>query len=149
MPQFILNDRPAPKQYDELGDFAKGYVEAMFFTNGDTGDDDEHKLNNLGVERLTKEAIKDIAADCVKFWKENEADLEAAKELEPGSDDFRYAKFELSDARLGNLFWFARQGHGVGFTDDGDASCLKRLQDVARRQGEAYVETYRGWIYHR
>lgn len=38
MPEFTLNS-------DALPEFTKGYVEALFFTNGDTGADDEDKLN--------------------------------------------------------------------------------------------------------
>lgn len=40
MPEFCLNEsaRTAHPFY-ALSDFAKGYVEAMFFTNGDTGDE--------------------------------------------------------------------------------------------------------------
>ncbi|KRR21692.1 hypothetical protein [Bradyrhizobium retamae] len=150
MPQFVLNDVPAPRSYDALSDFAKGYVEAMFFTNGDIGEEnDEHRLNRLGVARLTRAAIADLAKDCAAFWQANEAHLTAAMELEPGSEGFRYGRNELNDERLGNLFWFARQGHGVGFTDDGHAACLEALQNAARAFGEAYCETWRGWIYHR
>jgi hypothetical protein len=44
MPEFVLN-RPhwwpsaAPDDDADLRDFACGYVEAMFFTNGDCGDE--------------------------------------------------------------------------------------------------------------
>jgi len=150
MPQFYLNEPSrAAHPFYALSDFARGYVEAMFFTNGDTGDEREDLLNELGVERLTRAAVADIEADCAKFWTANESDLSAAKDLEPGSEDFRYAREVLDDRRLGHLFWYARQGHGVGFEDDGSADCLDRLQNAARAFGEAYCETWRGWIHHR
>jgi hypothetical protein len=152
MPEFILNkprDRKPPHPYFELSTFAQGYVEAMFFTNGDTGDERENLLNDWGVERLTKEACADIAKDCEAFWTANETDLKAAMELEPGSESFRYARYELDETRLGHLFWYSRQGHGVGFDDDGNADCLNRLQEAGRAFPEAYIEAYRGWIYHR
>lgn len=168
MPEFILKTpptradiararaygyRPArpvkPHPFHDLSEFAQGYVEAMFFTNGDIGDDRENLLNEWGAGRLTRRAIDSIAADCAAFEKANAADLDAAKALEPGSDEFRYAREPLDDRRCGHLFWYARQGHGVGWTDDGDAECLARLQDACRAFGEAYVDAWRGWIHHR
>lgn len=107
MPEFILNKpRRATHAYYGLNNFAKGYVEAMFFTNGDTGDDREHLLNQFGVERLTRASVKAIADDCQKFWSANKrlltlANIDAGMEWE----------------QLGRDFWFTRQGHGVGFND--------------------------------
>lgn len=159
MPKFLLNrsafvkGEPSLTGYVHpfygLNDFAKGYVEAMFFTNGDTGDDREDLLNDWGVERLTKAAVADIAADCAAFEAANRADLDAAQALEAGEEGFLYARESLNDDRCGNLFWYARQGHGVAWDDDGDAECLDRLQNASQDFGKAYVEAYRGWIYHR
>ena len=42
MPEFMLN---SDARFETLPEFTKGYVEAMFFTNGDTWTDDEYKLN--------------------------------------------------------------------------------------------------------
>lgn len=148
MPQFHLNDDNATPRFNSLSEFAKGFVEAMFFTNeGQSGDDGDDKLNRLGVGRLTTESIAKIAADCAAFQLANAAALDAAKALEPGSSEFRYAREPLDDRRLGQLFLYARQGHGVGFDDDGDAACLTRLQEAAQDFGECHVSTYRGWIY--
>ena len=150
MPQFHLNDDHAPKSYDDLNDFAKGYIEAMFFTNEgvDSETHGDYYLNELGVSRLTKKSLVAIARDCARFWTENETDLKAALELVPRSESFKYAKEELTETRLGHLFLYSRQGHGVGFTDDGNADCLERLQEAGRNFSDAYVSTYRGWIYH-
>ena len=120
----------------------------MFFTNGDTGDERENYLNELGTERLTRASLDDIAADCLAFWTANESDMQAAMALEPKGEGLEDAREPLDESRLGNLFWFARQGHGVAFTDGGYAACLERLQEAARRFGGAYCETWRGWIYH-
>lgn len=139
MPQFELNAaRTGTHPYYALDDFAKGYVEAMFFTNGDTGDADENKLNNLGVERLTHGAIADIRRDCEAFWNAHKADLETVAELY-GID------------RAGNDFWFTRQGHGVGYwyRNELPGDVRERLSDAASAFGEAYCEVWRGWIYHR
>ncbi|UUV43257.1 hypothetical protein RCCWILLIS_85 [Rhodobacter phage RcCWillis] len=166
MPQFILNTPPtrsdvqravaygyakpakrrAVHAYNDLDEFAQGYVEAMFFTNGDTGDENEDRLNEMGVARLTRESVARIAADCANFQAANAAALEAAKALVPGGEGLEHGKDELTDQRLGNLFWYARQGHGVTFEDDGYAECLTALQEAAQAFGESYVEAWGGWI---
>lgn len=156
MPEFILNepDRPSHPFY-ALDDFAKGYVEAMFFTNGDIGDDkNENKLNEMGVERLTRASVANIKATCSKFTGTIMQDgcfvrqwMDRAQALEPGSDAFRYATEPLDDRRCGHLFWYARQGHGVTWNDDGDSPILEALQEASQAMGESYVDAYRGWIH--
>ena len=135
---------------DYLDEFAQGYVEAMFFTNGDIGDETRpDRLNEMGVSRLTRDAVETIEGHCIRFQGDNAAALRAAKELIPGAEGLEYAREDLDDRRLGQLFWFARQGHGVAFTDGGYADCLRDLQEAARAFGECYVEAWRGWIHVR
>ena len=57
MPEFMLN---SDARFEALPEFTKGYVEALFFTNGDTWTDDEYKLNRLGAARLTAKALQSI-----------------------------------------------------------------------------------------
>jgi hypothetical protein len=151
MPQFMLNRSPyvngepgkAGKVHPfySLDTFAKGYVEAMFFTNGDTGDERENLLNDWGVERLTRSAVDSIRAYCARFVANNEAALSEA-----------YGREDYSEEQAGRDLWFTAQGHGVGFWDrkqlEGDG-LDGRLTEAARKMGESYVEAYRGWIYHR
>lgn len=142
MPQFQLND---DLRYDRLSDFAKGYVEAMFFTNGDIGDDDEWKLNNLGTGRLTRKALAAIVRDC-----------EAFLALPLGHGKVSNVLAKLADCRnygldrAGNDLWFTRQRHGVGFWDRKEIPDLlrDRLSDLAHGMGEAQCDAYRGWIHH-
>ena len=141
MPEFILK-RPhwwpkgAPADND-LMDFACGYVEAMFFTNGDSGDDDEFSLNRLGAERLTAKSRASIIEECAKFLSRKARDVIAAA---PG--DFEQA---------GRDFWFTRQGHGTGFWDRDDDVWPEPARDYlgarAEEFGEACVFCLRGWIY--
>ena len=170
MPQFILNTPPsradaqravaygylkpakrrAVHPFYDLDEFAQGYVEAMFFTNGDIGDETRpDRLNEMGVSRLTRASVEKIKADCDRFQVENEPLLGAALCLEPGGEGLEHGREALNDRRLGQLFWYARQGHGVAFTDDGYADCLSDLQEAARAFGECYVEAWRGWIHVR
>lgn len=143
MPEFQLNGA-VPSD-----DFAAGYIEAMFFTNCDCGDEREDLANQLGTGRLTLASRAAIARDCERFQRDHEALLTEAYALEPGSEAYRYAREQLDPRRAGQLFWFARQGHGVTWSDNGDAPCLEALQEVSRAMGESYPEIYRGWIHVR
>lgn len=138
MPQFILN---GPSDDD---DFVAGYIEAMFFTNGDTGDERENLLNDLGTERLTRAARKSITADCRAFLSQIMPDGCFARQWLDRAEDY-------DDEQAGQDFWFTRQHHGAGFWDRDELP--KDLRDgltaAAKAQGEASCETHRGWIYHR
>ena len=142
MPEFILNKAPSPSKahpFYDLDDFAKAYVEAMFFTNGDCGDDRKNILNELGVRRLTRKSCRAIAADCKAFQDANVKLLRQACERD-GYDE----------ERAGHDFWYTRQGHGVGYWDrseldaDGLGDALTR---AAETHGECDVEVWRGWIH--
>lgn len=140
MPQFHLNTPPrrAHPFYD-LSDFAKGYVEAMFFTNGDTGDEREDLLNDLGVERLTRVAVANIARDCDQFQRDQRNVLAAA-----------YAESDYSPEEAGRDLWLTRQGHGAGFWDREQLPHDIRtyLTAGAAYMGEVAPSVNRGWIYH-
>lgn len=150
MPQFILN---APDQHPAHGkachpfytldEFARGYVEAMFFTNGDTADENDNLLNEMGVERLTRAAVASIKHDCGRFT----GILHEGRFLRQWLD----GAAGYDDAQAGRDLWFTRQGHGVGFDDreELNAATKAALYTAARQFGEANVETSRGWIYHR
>lgn len=154
MPQFQLNAaRYGKHPFYALNDFAKGYVEAMFFTNGDTGDtgdtgdDHEDLLNDLGVEKLTREAVKDIAADCDKFIGTIMPDGRFCRQW---LDEIG-GQCDYNDNRAGHDFWFTRQGHGVGYWDRDELHEEQKdaLSNLARSFGEAYPKVALGWIYHR
>lgn len=165
--------RPAKSAYDSLDEFARGYVEAMFFTNGDTGDDNENRLNDMGVERLTRASVAAIKRDCAAFLGTVMPDGCFVRQWLDRLPDY-------SDEQAGHDFWFTRQGHGVGFWDrrelrsdaghyfaerqapaqwnDGTRrqfmavrgkSYGEHLSDAARAMGECYVEIWRGWIHIR
>jgi len=161
MPEFILNKPPhrkPPHSFYSLNEFAQGYVEAMFFTNGDIGDDRENLLNEWGVERLTRASVDAIKRDCDAFESVIMPDgcfarqwIDRLIQGEPG----RYGEGVRDDRRAGHMFWYARQGHGVGWTDDyspsgqPEESTAEGLQKAARAFGQSYVEVWRGWIHVR
>jgi hypothetical protein len=147
MPEFIL-DHGSPdgaRAYRALDSFTQGYVQAMFFTDCEHGtvhgidqDDtrecvwkpEEHSSlpGDVTFADLAPETLARIIKDCTAFQETNAALLEAAQGLPAGSPGLRYASIPLDDERLGMLFWYARNGHGVAFTDDVDAPCLEALQ---------------------
>jgi hypothetical protein len=158
MPQFIL-DTGSPesaREYAKLDSFTQGYVQALFFTDEEQlceESEGDHEMPSVAINLATMESrfvggnsvsfadlapvtLARIITDCERFQTANAALLDAAKELEPGSEGLRYGRNELNDERLGMLFWYARNGHGVAFTDDGDAPCLEALQEAARRVGQ-------------
>ena len=193
MPQFALNTTPTRRDvelgfkimgkrrkvhpFNDLDNFAKGYVEAMFFTNCDTGDEREDSANRLGVKRLTRASVAAIARDCKAFLSHVMPDgCRVTQWLARVADDY-------SEEQAGRDFWFTRQGHGVGFWDReelrrdlwtataAEIAADKTLggwvlaDDTEERQfmgvlgdeitaaaesfGEVYPEIYRGWIYYR
>lgn len=156
MPEFHLNKPRESHAFYRLDEFARGYIEAMFFTNGDTGDERENLLNDLGVERLTRASVDTIRDDCSRFLGVIMPDGCFARQwidrliaAGPG----KYGDGVSDDRRAGHMFWYARQGHGVGWMDDYAASnspsksVAEGLQQVSREFGESYVETWCGWIH--
>ena len=134
MPEFMLN---SDARFEALPEFTKGYVEALFFTNGDTGADDEDKLNRLGTARLTAKALHSIRATCAAF-EQTHADLLTAAYEHPG----------YGPREAGRDLWFTRQRHGVGYWDRRLPRPLgQALTDAAHALNECYVEVWRGWIY--
>lgn len=167
MPEFCLKTPSRAHSFYTLDSFARGYVEAMFFTNCDSGHENEFIANELGVERLTRESVAAIAADCAEFQELAAPLLELA---------YRHG---YDESQAGRDFWFTRQRHGVGFWDrreidvnvyllpSGDIDIpdesesdsdmiaagaksignLGRMLSVdAKSFGEAYPQIYGGWI---
>lgn len=185
MPQFILNE-PATRHpanlpagakthpFYSLDSFARGYVEAMFFTNCDTGNEErEDHANELGVERLTRKSVAAIKRDCSAFLSHIMPDGCTARQWLDRVGDSDY-----DDTQAGRDFWLTRQGHGAGFwdreaidvdlfepinpapglggwelrRDDREQGACRGnirdgLSDAAKAAGESYVEIYKGWIH--
>ena len=144
MPEFILN-RSARRRHPfyALDAFEKGYVEAMFFTNGDTDGEREDLLNELGVERLTRAAVKSIKVDCQAFRSKIMPDGCFVQQWLNRAENY-------DDGQAGRDFWFTRQGHGVGFWDRAELAggLGAGLTAAAKAMGEVWPYVARGWIYH-
>ena len=114
----------------DLDDFAKGYIAALFFTEGGDGE-----LEGYEIYDLSPEALESIKADCARFQKENAADIAT---IEGKQYDEGYASGE---ERAGHDLWLTRNRHGVGYCDrkDLDPDVAKRLTDAARAFGECWA----------
>jgi hypothetical protein len=99
MPEFILatGGPEGSRLYQRLGAFAKGYVEAMFFTS-------EDRIGGGDLAELAPEAIETIERDCERF---QAIDLMQAVASCP----------HYSLRQAGRDFWYSRNGHGTGFFD--------------------------------
>lgn len=147
MPEFYLNFNDDAARWHRLDSFTQGYVQALFFTemeHGTTSDDWNPETQSslpgdVTFADLSQTAHATIVADCAAFQEKNATLLDMARELVPGDTGLKYARDALDDTRLGQLFWYARNGHGVSFLDDGDAPCLDSLQEAARAIGSRDV----------
>jgi hypothetical protein len=108
----------------ELNNFARHYVEALFFTNA--GPDDEIPAD----AELSESALETIAADCAKFEEQMGETIDAA-ECTRGSGEYTQREQAAHD------FWMTRNGHGVGFWDgDWSEPHASKLDDAAKAFGE-------------
>jgi len=135
MPQF---QRPFTGQDDgrafqDLDAFTQGYVEAMFFTETGTGDDED--LEYATFADLAPETLEKIKADCAAFQVQHGPLLTRAY-------DMGFAQGHYDDERAGNDFWYSRNGHGTGFWDRHLNSLGDDLHRYAGSFGHVYL--YRG-----
>lgn len=125
MPEYVMPGKDSDR-FASLDDFAKGYVEAAFFTAPDDGRDD---MSGMGIEDLSDESLDALITDCAAFREANADDLAALSAADPDYDD----------AAAGRDLWYTRNGHGVGYWDrgfDGAAGkAAERLTAAAERLG--------------
>ena len=126
MPEFQMPFRDEKDQikFKQLDHFTQGYIEAMFFT-------EEEQFGDVTFSDLSIHALDIIRKDCDRFQNDNKSTLE----------DERIPTY--SDQRLGNDFWYTRNGHGVNylFRNELPYDVAKKLYHAARLFSEqtAYV----------
>jgi len=138
MPQFQLNTPPAKAHpFYSLGTLARGYVEAMFFTNCDSGNAErEDHANELGVERLTRASVAAIKRDCDAFESHIMPDGCTVRQWLDRVPDYE-------EEQAGRDFWLTRQGHGCGFWDREALDVDLYAPQEGDSQAEVYVEGWR------
>jgi hypothetical protein len=132
--------------YDQLDDFTKGYIEALFFTETEPGttrddmEDDpvvwEHDVyegrikgipGDFGIADLHLDALEAIKADCREF------------QIKCGGDLCQIRPEGYTATMAGHDFWLTRNGHGAGFWDRGLGRYGDRLTAAAKAFGEVDV----------
>lgn len=103
---------------DQFTTICAGAVEAACFTFLGDGD--------VSADELSLDALNRIAADAADFGCDNAELIRAAG---------------LDGRRSGQLFWYARNGHGVTFMDEDDNETTRALQAAAEAFGE--LDLYR------
>jgi hypothetical protein len=153
---FDQTTRHALKTWADLDAFTQGYIEALFFTEGDelttakrereTGapepedESDESRaafraLYTPGFSDLAPEALARIVADCAAFKASDAWTL--AEAAESAGDPIP------DDTQAGRDFWYTRNGHGCGFWGgDWPEPYATRLTEAAEACGP--VDAYLG-----
>lgn len=148
MPEFVLNTAVSSSAYDALDDFAKGFIEAAFFTEICHGNEftmskwwnkkTQHAVSegqadgclpsDCGVAQLHPDAIATIAKFCSAFQ------VKAAKLLQQA-----YERDDYDESQAGRDLWFTYNGHGVGYWDreqlENDSEEYERLTAIMVEAG--------------
>jgi hypothetical protein len=130
MPEYRIpmNSFESGRRWDELNDFTRGYIEAVFFTNASCADDGD--LEGAGFFELSPAALEAIQEECAEWQGANSELLRQACE-QPDYDM----------ERAGNDYWYTRNGHGTGFWDRGLGDIGEALSKAARYSSR---DIYRG-----
>ena len=123
MPVFVMpiGERPsAPKTFECLDAFTRGYVVAMFWTECNV--DNHDNLAEATFSDLSHVTLVAIMHDCDEWQKANAALLEEA-----------YAR-GYDEEQAGHDYWLTRNGHGAGFWDRRELECqseeFERFTDI-------------------
>ena len=104
---------------NSMNDFNLGLLSALVFT-----DSPEH--GTIGLLESEADKLRQIGSE---FYQENKADINSFAK-----------KHGVGVERVGNLVWYAWQGHGVGFFDYGECFIGETLENKALLL--PYVHTY-------
>lgn len=114
-------------QYEDLGLFTRGYVEALLWTECSDGEFDPENGSPLPqgatFDDFAPETISQIIVDCASFEMANKRLLSECGD----------------DGQNGHDFWLTRNGHGVGFWDRGYGKAGELISDKARAFREVSV----------
>lgn len=114
-----------------LADFLATMLQDLQYTEADNACEDEREEGDTGTIYTVSQAVYDrCKAFCEAFMRDNAEAIEEALDLVPGEDGLRYGRNGISYERIGSTLYMEVVGHGVSFTDDGDADCLQKLREA-------------------
>jgi len=114
--------RDTPFSNADMLDFFQGYVACALWSS--TDDEGNPMDENFGEHDIHSETQRAMWEDCVRFLRENAADI---VEMMAEAD----ATMEI----IGHDFWLTRNYHGTGFWDRGAGDVGERLTDAAHAFG--------------
>lgn len=116
-------------RWNDLDYFTRGYIEAAFFTECNS---DNEEMENATLSDVDGSSLNAVIDDCTFWQNENAALLNEAYER------------DYDATQAGSDYWFTRNGHGVGFWDREELTeCgLGDRLSAACRYNEVYL--YRG-----
>ena len=126
-----------------LADFIATMLQDLQYTEADNACEEEREEGDTGtIYTLAEDVYQTCKRLCEEFMVANAEAIEEALDLEPGSDGLRYTANYISHERIGSTFYMQLVGHGISFTDDGDAPCLQALNEYVRglRGAEFYFD---------
>jgi hypothetical protein len=141
MSEFYPDHTPTNLPTSRYGDFLRGYFAAAeWLLPTDTGEP-ENDMDRDKIRGWSRQAIKQMKADCRAFWSANRKALDEYCELRGSPHGY------TAEQCAGHDFYLSREGHGAGFFDRGAEPVFNQLQDAASVWGEfGYPYLVRGYI---
>ena len=115
-------------------EFFDAYVMTALWSSNDESDESGGNPldQNYGVSDISDETLNIMRADCNKFWRDNQHDLEC--------EGVKFGPDFGQDGRAGHDFWLTRNHHGAGFWDgDWPEPQASRLTQAAHAYCERYL----------
>lgn len=134
-----------------LADFISVMLQDLQHTESDESCTDEREQRDTGtIYDCPSETFQTCQTYCERFMAECADDIETVLDAGDSNDSdwlrangFEYLRNpeRFTHGGIGSTLYLASVGHGVTFTDDGNAPCLERLAQWARdnRFGEPYL----------
>jgi len=130
-----------------LADFIATMLQDLQYREADEACEEEREEGDTGTIYTLDESIYQTCKGlCEGFMERNAESIEQALDLVPGEDGLQYAGQRgyraMTHERIGSTFYMLLVGHGVSFTDDGDAPCLEAMNADTRaeRGAEFYFD---------
>lgn len=116
-----------------LADFVATMLQDLQLSEMEEACMDERAEGDTGtIYTLQDDTYQRCKAYCEAFYLNNRGAIDEALDLVPGEDGLRYGRDYMTLERIGSTLYLLAVGHGVSFTDDGDAPCLEALNAATR-----------------
>jgi hypothetical protein len=127
-----------------LADFIATMLQDLQYREADEACTEEREEGDTGTIYTLGDNVYAICKGlCEEFMTANAEAIEQALDLVPGEDGLQYSRGRyVTHERIGSTFYMLYVGHGISFTDDGDAPCLQAMNEYIRklRGGEFYFD---------